>query len=99
MILSASSKAPGWRKDPNLALLGHNVIRAAGRRFPEAKPGDMALSLVLLREGGPVGFSHRGDHPGYPASLVKLFFMVATEAWLAAGRLPPTRELREAGRR
>jgi beta-lactamase class A len=96
MVLSAANKGPGWRKDPILALLGHNVIKAAGRRFPEAKPGDMALSLVLLRDKDAVGFSHRGDHPGYPASLVKLFFMVAAEAWLEEGRLAPSRELREA---
>jgi len=96
MFLSAANKGPGWQKEPILGLLGHNVIKAAGRRFPEAKPGKMALSLVLLRGDGAVGFSHRGDHPGYPASLVKLFFMVAAEAWLAEGRLPPTRELRDA---
>src|SRR4029077_21022477 len=96
MILSASNKEPGWRKDPNLALLGHNVIRAAGRRFPEARPADMALSLVLLRGKDAAGFSHRGDHLGYPASLVKLFFMVAAEASLEEKRLPPSRELREA---
>jgi beta-lactamase class A len=96
MILSASNKPPGWRKDRGLGLLGHNVIKAAGRRFPEAKPGDIALSLVLLQQGEAVGFSHRGDHLGYPASLVKLFFMVAAEAWLASGRLTPSRELREA---
>jgi hypothetical protein len=96
MFLSAANKGPGWQKEPILGLLGHNVIKAAGRRFPEAKPGEMALSLVLLRGDGAVGFSHRGDHPGYPASLVKLFFMVAAEAWLAEGRLPPTRELRDA---
>jgi hypothetical protein len=96
MILSASNKAPGWRKDRILALLGHNVIKAAGRRFPEARPGDMALSLILRRGKDTFGYSHRGDRLGYPASLVKLFFMVAAEAWLAKGRLTPSRELREA---
>jgi hypothetical protein len=96
MILSASSKEPGWQKDPTPALLGHNVIKAAGRRFSEAKPGDIAMSLVLLRGKEAAGFSHRGDYLGYPASLVKLFFMVATEAWLAERRLTPSRELREA---
>ena len=72
------------------------MIKAAGRRFPEARPGDMALSLILRRGKGTFGYSHRGDHLGYPASLVKLFFMVAAEAWLAKGRLTPSRELREA---
>ena len=96
MILSAVNKEPGWQKDPGAALLGHNVIQAARKRFPEARPGDLAVTLLLLRGEDALGFSHRGDHLGYPASLVKLFFMVAAEAWLAKGRLIPSRELRKA---
>ena len=55
----------------------------------------MALSSFCSAATAPSDFPPRRSS-GYPASLVKLFFMVAAEAWLAEGRLPPTRELRDA---
>ncbi len=93
--LSASA-ARAWTADPDLAALGRRVMAAAGRRFPEARPGRLCLSLVLPGEPAAAGFSHRGDRPGYPASLVKLFFLVAVHAWLEEGRLDPSRELGDA---
>jgi Beta-lactamase enzyme family len=100
MVLSAVLPAPGtgrgWRQDPALAVLGRHVIKAAAGRFPEARPGDLALSLVLPGEGEAAGFSHRGDRMGYPASLVKLFFMVFAQAQLEAGRLGNSRKVRQA---
>jgi len=96
MILSAPGTVRGWRQDPALAVLGNRVIEAAGKRFPEAKPGDLTLSLILLGQAEARGFSHRGDRQGYPASLVKLFFMVFAEAELEAGRLGNSREVRQA---
>jgi beta-lactamase class A len=35
----------------------------------------------------PAGAAHRGAVPFYPASVAKLFWLVALEAWLEAGRL------------
>jgi beta-lactamase class A len=72
------------------------VIKAAGRRFPEARPGVLSLSLILPGKAEATGFSHRGDRQGYPASLVKLFFMVFVQAEIEAGRLGDTREVRQA---
>ncbi|HVR66117.1 MAG TPA: serine hydrolase [Verrucomicrobiae bacterium] len=43
-----------------------------------------------------LGASHRGAVPIYPASVVKLFFLAAVQAWVSAGRLSRTRELRRA---
>src|SRR5262249_47795273 len=96
MILSAPRTERGWRQDPALAVLGRRVIKAAGKRFPAARPGDLSLSLILPGKAEARGFSHRGDRQGYPASLVKLFFMVFVQAEIEAGRLGNTREVRQA---
>ena len=65
-------------------------------RFPELNPARLALSLVLPQEPPTLGFSHRGKVLGYPASLVKLFYLVATHAQLEARRLTPSKELSKA---
>jgi Beta-lactamase enzyme family len=39
------------------------------------------------------GFAHRGDRPIYPASVVKLFYLVACHEWLQTGMLSPSAEL------
>jgi hypothetical protein len=95
-VLSTSPSGLAWRQDGELAVLGGRVIRLAEQRFAEAQPGRLALSLVLLGRGNPRGFSHRGARMGYPASLVKLFFMVALQARLAGGSLDTSSELRRA---
>src|SRR5438876_224182 len=96
MVLSASGMRRAWAENNELTLLGRSVISAAKRRFPDARPGRLALSLVLPLPGGALGFSHRGRALGYPASLVKLFFLVAAHAQLEAGRLSPSKELSKA---
>jgi len=39
------------------------------------------------------GFSYRGVERIYPASVVKLFYLVAIEEWLETGMTPPSAEL------
>jgi hypothetical protein len=39
------------------------------------------------------GFSYRGLEPIYPASVVKLFYLVAIEEWLETEMTPPSAEL------
>src|SRR5215469_12648972 len=95
-VLSAPRTEEGWRQDPALAVLGRHVIEAAGKRFDAAQPGDLALTLVLPDKRAATGYSHRGSHLGYPASLVKLFFMVFAQAQLETGRLGNTSEVQHA---
>lgn len=95
-VLWSAATDRGWREDPALADLGRHVIAAARKRFPKARPGDLALTLVLPGKGVAAGFAHRGSEPGYPASLVKLFFMVFAEALLETGRIRNTSEVRRA---
>lgn len=44
------------------------------------------------------GYSYRGDELIYPASIVKLFYLVAVHQWFAQGKLYPTAELQRAVR-
>src|SRR5215207_5853156 len=44
----------------------------------------------------PVSGSFRGDAPVFPASVVKLFYLVATHRWLEDGKLEDSEELRRA---
>lgn len=39
------------------------------------------------------GFSHRGEAPIYPASIVKLFYLVAVQEWLEKSMISPSAEL------
>jgi beta-lactamase class A len=57
----------------------------------------IAVTLVDLRDAAkPTQASYRGDVPVYPASVVKLFYLVAAHRWLEDGRLADTPELRRA---
>ncbi|PYJ59295.1 MAG: serine hydrolase, partial [Verrucomicrobia bacterium] len=63
------------------------------------KPDQMAFTLVDLRDPQhPVRASYRGDAQIYPASVVKLFYLVAVHRWLEDGKLQNTDELRRAMR-
>ncbi len=62
---------------------------------------------VIVNTGGAIsaedfwrhpirGFSYRGVERIYPASIVKLFYLVAIEEWLAGNMIPESMELRRA---
>jgi beta-lactamase class A len=86
----------GWRNDPTLAQILSGIAAATHRRFPKLGRGELAMTLVIPDGEEPKGASLRGKEPWYPASVVKLFYMVAVEAWLERGRLSPSRDLRGA---
>jgi hypothetical protein len=96
MVLSKVAEACAWVEDARLAVIGRTVLAAARRRFPEAHPGRLALSLVVPGGWPALGFSHRGRALGYPASLVKLFYLAAIHAQLETGRLNASKELSKA---
>jgi beta-lactamase class A len=80
------------------ANLGAKLTRAADaslRDFPRLTADNLALSVIdLTKPGAPVRADYHGDASFYPASLVKLFFMVET---FHQGKLTPEieRALRE----
>ncbi|WP_035985885.1 serine hydrolase [Leptolyngbya sp. KIOST-1] len=52
-----------------------------------------ALSATDFWQRPPRGASYRGVELIYPASVVKLFYLVAAHEWLEQGMIPPSAEL------
>lgn len=52
-----------------------------------------ALSPIEFWQHPVRGYSYRGDVQIYPASIVKLFYLVAAHEWQESGMLPPSPEL------
>jgi hypothetical protein len=84
-----------YRHDARLAATGDRVVCAALRKFSGSglAADRLALTLVVPDGTSATGWNHRGDCPVYPASVIKLFYLVAAHAWRAEGRLPASREL------
>jgi beta-lactamase class A len=61
---------------------------------PALKPAELALTVIDLQDGST--HSYRGDAPIYPASVVKLFYLVAAHAQMESGVLKDTPELERA---
>jgi beta-lactamase class A len=57
-----------------------------------------ALSSEDFWQRSVRGFSYRGVEPIYPASVVKLFYLVAVHEWLNQGMIQPSAELDRAVR-
>src|SRR5437773_5987236 len=100
---SASAQDPGTSSDANrarqLQALVDGAVHQTLTKFADQqlKPDQIAFTLVDLRDPQhPVRASYRGDAPIYPASVVKLFYLVAVHRWLEDGKLNDTEELRRA---
>src|SRR5215472_6358193 len=69
-------------------------------------PEGFAMTLLTFEQpltpatgaGRPIGFSHQGDRPFYPCSVVKVFYLAAAQARLEEGKLTPHGELDRAMR-
>jgi len=82
-----------------LQALVDTAVQQTLARFADKqlKPDQLALTLVDLSDPQhPVRASYRGDAQIYPASVVKLFYLVAVHQWLEDGKLQDTAELRRA---
>lgn len=61
------------------------------------KSNQLAVTVVDVKEPTrPMRASYRGEVQIYPASVVKLFYLVAAHRWLDDGKLQDTPELRRA---
>jgi beta-lactamase class A len=67
---------------------------AASAKFPALKPDQIAITVINLEDDSTA--SYRGDAPIYPASVVKLFYLVAVHDRMETAGLADTPELRRA---
>jgi hypothetical protein len=86
-----------YRSTPALRRIVGRLRDIAVREDGPGSGKRTALTLVTVgSDGAPLGAGHRSTVPIYPASVVKLFYLVAVQAWLARGRLKRTPELARA---
>ena len=81
--------------DPSIDLAIKKTVESTRKKLPKLSPDNLAISVIDLTKPETIGRAdYRGDAAFYPASLVKLFFMVET---FHQGHLTPEieRALRE----
>src|SRR5438445_3396368 len=72
------------------------LTKFADKRLTEAQ---LSITLIDLRDPQhPIAGSFRGNERVYPASVVKLFYLVAVHRWLEDKKIEPTDELKRAVR-
>ncbi len=98
-LAEPESTPAGKARVSGLQALVDDAVHQTLAKFAgqQLKPDQIAVTLVDLRDREhPVCSSYRGDAQIYPASVVKLFYLVAAHRWLEDGRLQDTEELRRA---
>jgi len=95
----AGPPAPDPARSQRLQELLDAAVRATLQQFAaqNLRTNQLAVTLIDLGDPGQAAqASYRGDAPIYPASVVKLFYLVAAHRWLEDGKLKETEELRRA---
>jgi beta-lactamase class A len=106
---AAPTATPPRTPKPNLVIANSSRLQAvvdravdvALERFAPLKleTNQLAVTLVDRRDPEqPVQAGYRGGEQIYPASVIKLFYLVAVHRWLEDGKLNDTAELRRAMR-
>ena len=95
LIFSASATA----QQSSLQDLVNRAAKTTLDRFADKKlqENELSVTLIDLRDAKrPVTASFRGNERVYPASVVKLFYLVATHHWLEDKKIEQTPELTRA---
>src|SRR5947209_15453086 len=94
-----SPAAVVYSRAASLQDVVNEAAHAALTKFADKKLTEAQLSstLIDLRDfQHPVAASFRGNERVYPASVVKLFYLVAVHRWLEDKKIPQTDELKRA---
>jgi len=84
-----------YQEDTALRHIAWQILETVWQTFPELKRNQIALTWLVY--GSPLrGFNYRGGEVFYPASLVKLFYLVAVQEWLKRGMIVNSTELNRA---
>lgn len=97
----AANPKPGFARSPRLQALVDRAVRETLEKFAGSRleTNQIAVTLVDLSDPNqPVQASYRGGEQVYPASVIKLFYLVAAHRWMEDGRLKDSAELRRAMR-
>ena len=98
---AAATSIPGIARSPRLQEVVDRAVEGAFEKFAGIRldTNQIAVTLVDLRDlKHPAQASYRGGEQVYPASVIKLFYLVAVHRWLEDGKLHDTEELRRAMR-
>src|SRR6202521_5065185 len=96
-----SLAAVDYSRAASLQELVNEAAHAALTKFADKKLTEAQLSITLidLRDPQhPVTASFRGNERVYPASVVKLFYLVAVHRWLEDKKIEDTDELKRSVR-
>ena len=94
-----SLAAVDYPRAGSLQDLVNDAAHAALTKFADKKLTEAQLSITLidLRDAQhPIMASFRGNERVYPASVVRLFYLVAVHRWLEDKKIQPTDELKRA---
>jgi beta-lactamase class A len=93
MAITASARAEDTQP------LVDRIAREVFAEFTNLKSNQLAITLVVLsKDKLPVQASYRGGESIYPASVIKLFYLVAAHRWMEDGRIADSAEVRRAMR-
>ncbi len=99
LLLCSLSLAVAQDSKPSLQDLVNQAARTTLERFADKKLEEKQLSITLidLRDSQhPKAASFRGNERVYPASVVKLFYLAASQRWLEDKKIEETPELTRA---
>jgi beta-lactamase class A len=96
-LLSAKSAVKATTLQELVNQAAHTALnKFADKRLTESQ---LAITLIDLRDAQhPLTASFRGNERIYPASVVKLFYLVAVHRWLEDKKIQETDELKRAVR-
>ena len=96
VVLAISVSAVAQQR--SLPDLVNRAAKTTLERFADKKlqENELSITLIDLRGAKPVTASFRGNERVYPASVVKLFYLVAAQRWLEDKKIEQTPELTRA---
>ena len=98
-VLFFSVSAFGQQAKPSLQEVVDAAAKTTLEHFADKKleASQLSITLIDLRDQQhPVTASFRGNERVYPASVVKLFYLVAAHRWLEEKKIEDTPELKRA---
>ena len=81
------------KQTPEWTALGETLLDALAAKSGQTRESLALVVFTKAADGTAQGFSHRGDMPIYPCSLVKSFHLVHALAALEQGRAEPHGEM------